>query len=292
MILLTGATGRVGRAAASALLNAGLSFRVLVRDPAKLTLTDSRIEVVTGDLGEAQSVQRALEGIERALIVMGNHPDQAVIERQFATLAREAGVAHVVKISSMEASADASAVLPRNHYETEQHIAASGMDWTFLRPNFYMQNMLMYAESIKSTGSFALPLGAAVTAMVDTEDVGDVAAAVLSGDGHAGQIYELTGPDRMTFHDVARRLGGVIGQSVCYREQAPEEFRATSERFISSRCSSTRFVSCLPRLRRDLWLIVRKLLATCWDAHRPLSNHLRSEILCGLWQRSWVMIHG
>ena len=235
MILLTGATGRVGRAAASALLNAGLSFRVLVRDPAKLTLTDSRIEVVTGDLGEAQSVQRALEGIERALIVMGNHPDQAVIERQFATLAREAGVAHVVKISSMEASADASAVLPRNHYETEQHIAASGMDWTFLRPNFYMQNMLMYAESIKSTGSFALPLGAAVTAMVDTQDVGDVAAAVLSGDGHAGQIYELTGPDLMTFHDVARRLGGVIGQSVCYREQAPEEFRATLERFISSR---------------------------------------------------------
>ncbi|MGA1580210.1 MAG: SDR family oxidoreductase [Luminiphilus sp.] len=235
MILLTGATGRVGRAAASALLNAGLSFRVLVRDPAKLTLTDSRIEVITGDLGEAQSVQRALEGIERALIVMGNHPDQAVIERQFATLAREAGVAHVVKISSMEASADASAVLPRNHYETEQHIAASGMDWTFLRPNFYMQNMLMYAESIKSTGSFALPLGAAVTAMVDTQDVGDVAAAVLSGDGHAGQIYELTGPDLMTFHDVARRLGGVIGQSVCYREQTPEEFRATLERFISSR---------------------------------------------------------
>ena len=235
MILLTGATGRVGRAAASALLNAGLSFRVLVRDPAKLTLTDSRIEVITGDLGEAQSVQRALEGIERALIVMGNHPDQAVIERQFATLAREAGVAHVVKISSMEASADASAVLPRNHYETEQHIAASGMDWTFLRPNFYMQNMLMYAESIKSTGSFALPLGTAFTATVDTQDVGEVAAAVLSGDGHAGQIYELTGPDLKTFHDVARRLGGVIGQSVCYREQAPEEFRATLERFISSR---------------------------------------------------------
>ena len=195
MILLTGATGRVGRATASALLNAGLSFRVLVRDPAKLTLTDSRIEVITGDLGETQSVQRALEGIERALIVMGNHPDQAVIERQFATLAREAGVAHVVKISSMEASADASAVLPRNHYETEQHIAASGMDWTFLRPNFYMQNMLMYAESIKRTGSFALPLGAALTAMIDTQDVGDVAAAVLSGHGHEGKIYELTGPD-------------------------------------------------------------------------------------------------
>lgn len=206
-----------------------------MRDPAKLTVTDPRVEVVTGDLGDPQSVLRALEGIERALVVMGNHPDQAELERRFATSAQEAGVAHLVKISSMEASAEASAVLPRNHYETEQHIVATGVDWTFLRPNFYMQNMLMYAESIKSTGSFALPLAAAVTAMVDTQDVGDVAVAVLSGDGHAGQIYELTGPDLMTFHEVARRLGGVVDQSVCYREQTPEEFRATLERFISSR---------------------------------------------------------
>ena len=75
MILLTGASGRVGRAAASALLNAGVPFRVLVRDPAKLTVTDPRVEVVTGDLGDPQSVLRALEGIERALVVMGNHPD-------------------------------------------------------------------------------------------------------------------------------------------------------------------------------------------------------------------------
>lgn len=235
MILLTGTTGRVGRAAASALLNASVPFRVLVRDPKRLPLTDARIEVMTGDLGDPQSVRRALEGIERALIVMGNHPDQASLERQFATLAREAGVAHLVKISSMEASADASAILPRNHYETEQHIVASGIDWTFLRPNFYMQNMLMYAESIKRAGSFALPLGVATTAMIDTQDVGEVAAAVLSGEGHAGQIYELTGPDLISFHEVARRLGDVVGYSICYVEQTPEEFRATLERFIASR---------------------------------------------------------
>jgi uncharacterized protein YbjT (DUF2867 family) len=166
---------------------------------------------------------------------MGNHPDQAALERQFATSAEQAGVTHLVKISSMEAAEDASAVLPLNHYETEQHIVASGMNWTFLRPNFYMQNMLMYAEAIKRGGSFALPLGAAFTAMVDTEDVGQVAAAVLSEDGHAGHIYELTGPDLMNFHEVAERLGGVIGYTVRYDEQPPEDFRATLERFIASR---------------------------------------------------------
>ena len=235
MILLTGATGRVGSAAARALLNAGVPFRVLVRDETKLSLTDHDIDVITGDLGDPQSVRRALEGVDRALIVMGNHPDQAALERQFATLAEQAGVTHLVKISSMEAAEDASAVLPLNHYETEQHIVASGMNWTFLRPNFYMQNMLMYAEAIKHGGSFALPLGAAVTAMVDTEDVGQVAAAVLSEDGHAGHIYELTGPNLMNFHEVADRLGGVIGYNVRYDEQPPEDFRATLERFIASR---------------------------------------------------------
>ena len=235
MILLTGATGRVGSAAARALLNAGVPFRVLVRDETKLPLTDPLIDVITGDIGDPQSVRRALEGVERALLVMGNHPDQAALERQFATLAEQAGVTHLVKISSMEAAEDASAVLPLNHYETEQHIVASGMNWTFLRPNFYMQNMLMYAEAIKRGGSFALPLGAAFTAMVDTEDVGQVAAAVLSEDGHAGHIYELTGPDLMNFHEVAERLGGVIGYTVRYDEQPPEDFRATLERFIASR---------------------------------------------------------
>jgi uncharacterized protein YbjT (DUF2867 family) len=217
------------------LLNAGVPFRVLVRDETKLSLTDPLIDVITGDMGDPQSVRRALEGVERALIVMGNHPDQAALERQFATLAEQAGVTHLVKISSMEAAEDASAVLPLNHYETEQHIVASGMNWTFLRPNFYMQNMLMYAEAIKRGGSFALPLGAAFTAMVDTEDVGQVAAAVLSEDGHAGHIYELTGPDLMNFYEVAGRLGGVIGYNVRYDEQPPEDFRATLERFIASR---------------------------------------------------------
>jgi uncharacterized protein YbjT (DUF2867 family) len=234
MILLTGATGRVGRATASALLNSNVPFRVLVRDATKFALIDPKIEVVTGDLVDVQSVRRALQGIERALIVMGNHPDQAAIERQFATLAMEAGVAHLVKISSMEAAETASAVLPLNHYETEQHIVASGMNWTFLRPNFYMQNMLMYAEAIKRSAGFALPLGAALTAMIDTQDVGEVAAAVLMEQGHAGHIYELTGPDLMNFHEVAQRLGDVIGSNVRYHEQSAEDFRATLERFISS----------------------------------------------------------
>ena len=234
MILLTGATGRVGSAAAKALISAGVPFRALIRDLDKLHFDRDAAEIVQGDLNDAASVEQALEGVSRALIVMGNHPDQSTLERQFATLAADAGVSHLVKVSSMEAAPDATATLPKNHFDTEQHIASLGIDWTFLRPNYYMQNMLMYAGSIARTNSFALPLGTAKTAMIDARDVGEVAAVVLAGRGHAGQAYRLTGPALMDFHEVAACMGAVLERPVSYVAQSPQAFREVLGQFIQS----------------------------------------------------------
>ena len=103
-------------------------------------------------MGDDVAVAEALKGVDRALIVMGNHPDQARFERRFADLSAREGVSHPVKISSVEASAEATVELPKNHYDTEQHIVAQGLNWTFLRPNCYMRNMLMYAASISRAG--------------------------------------------------------------------------------------------------------------------------------------------
>ena len=234
MILLTGATGRVGSAAAKALARANIPFRALVRDPDKVAFDPDVAEIVQGDLNDPAIVKQALQGVSRALIVMGNHPDQAKLERQFASLAADGGVSHLVKVSSMEAAPDATATLPKNHYDTEQHIASLGVDWTFLRPNYYMQNMLMYAGSIARTNSFALPLGTAKTAMIDSRDVGEVAAVVLTGEGHAGQAYRLTGPAMMDFHEVAARMGTVLERPVSYVAQSPEAFREVLGQFIQS----------------------------------------------------------
>ena len=206
MILLTGATGRVGSAAAKALARANVPFRALVRDPDKVAFDPDAAEIVQGDLNDPAIVEQALQGVSRALIVMGNHPDQAKLERQFASLAADGGVSHLVKVSSMEAAPDATATLPKNHYDTEQHIASLGVDWTFLRPNYYMQNMLMYAGSIARTNSFALPLGTAKTAMIDSRDVGEVAA----------------------------RMGTVLERPVSYVAQSPEVFREVLGQFIQS----------------------------------------------------------
>ena len=234
MILLTGATGRVGSAAAKALARANIPFRALVRDPDKVAFDPDAAEIVQGDLNDPGVVEQALQGVSRALIVMGNHPDQAKLERQFASLAADAGVSHLVKVSSMEAAPDATATLPKNHYDTEQHIASLGVDWTFLRPNYFMQNMLMYAGSIARTNYFALPLGTAKTAMIDSRDVGEVAAVVLTGEGHAGQAYRLTGPAIMDFHEVAARMGTVLERPVSYVAQSPEAFREVLGQFIQS----------------------------------------------------------
>ena len=234
MILLTGATGRVGSATGKALARSNVPFRALVRDPDKVAFDPDAAEIVVGDLNDPAIVKQALEGVSRALVVMGNHPDQAKLERQFASLAVDAGVSHLVKVSSMEAAPDATATLPKNHYDTEQHIASLGVDWTFLRPNYYMQNMLMYAGSIARTGSFALPLDTAKTAMVDARDVGEVAAVVLTGEGHAGHAYRLTGPTMMDFHEVAARMGTVLERPVSYVAQSPEAFREVLGQFIQS----------------------------------------------------------
>ena len=96
MILLTGATGRVGTAAARALLQAGEPFKVMVRSPEKLTLNGANMQVLKGDFADPRAIGQALEGATRALIVMGNHPDQAMLERRFAEQAVAAGVTHLV----------------------------------------------------------------------------------------------------------------------------------------------------------------------------------------------------
>ena len=113
MILLTGATGRVGSAAASALAAAKAPFKVLVRSPENIIPESETVEIVQGDLSDTVSVERALHGITRSLIVMANHPEQSKLEQQFATLADKAGVSHLVKVSSMEAAPMLPLLCPR-----------------------------------------------------------------------------------------------------------------------------------------------------------------------------------
>ena len=226
MILVTGITGRVGGEAARSLLERGKAVRGLLRGEARAAgLAATGLEVVVGDYDQPEALARALDGVHTALMVSPNTEDQLDRERRFIDAAAAAGVSRVVKLSSSEVSPDITAPFPRAHYLSEQHLRASGVDWTMLRPDYFLQNFLMAAPGIAMGGVFHLPFGNTTVAPVDSRDVGEAAAAVLAGSGHASQAYFLSGPELMGFADIARRMGEVLGREIRYVDQDPGEFR-------------------------------------------------------------------
>ena len=230
MILLTGATGKTGGEAARQLVAKGARLRALVRNADKAaTLKTAGVELVVGDIGDAATVRRALQGVERALLILPNGKQQQAHEMQFTDLAKTAGVQHLVKMSSMEAVAHAQTPIPQAHWAVEEHIRASGIPWTVVKPNFFMQNLLASAGSIKTQRRFSLPMGNGTTGMADIRDIGAVCAEVLTGPvtggRHAGKSYEITGPEVLTFYDVAARFSEVLGARVEYVPMPMEQFR-------------------------------------------------------------------
>jgi uncharacterized protein YbjT (DUF2867 family) len=235
MILLTGVTGKTGGATAQALLNKGLKLRAIVRNPEKAAaLAAAGIELVTGDATDPALLKTAMAGVDRALLVMPNSEHQLRLEQQFTDVAKQSGVKHLVKMSSMESVADAKSPIPKAHYASEQYIEKSGLQWTFLKPNFFMQNFLGSAGTIKEQGKFFLPMGDGRTVMADCRDIGAVAAAVLTGTGHAGQRYEITGPEVLSFHDVAARFSKVLGRKIEYVYVPMDAYRPTLARFLTN----------------------------------------------------------
>jgi uncharacterized protein YbjT (DUF2867 family) len=234
MILLTGATGKTGGETAKQLIEKGASLRALVRDEAKAApLKDAGVELVVGDVLNADDVRRALEGVGKCFMLLPNGKRQLELEKQFTDLAVAAGVKHLVKMSSMEAVADAQTPIPQAHWASEEHIRASGLAWTMIKPNFFMHNLLANAGTIKEQRKFFLPMGNGTTGMADIRDIGAVAAEALSGTGHEGQSYEITGPEILTFYDVADRFSEVLGEKVEYIAIPMEQYREKLSQFLT-----------------------------------------------------------
>jgi len=235
MILLTGATGKTGSVAAARLAEQGLSCRALVRDASRAAfLQEAGIELVVGDIAQEAIVDRALEGVDKALLVLPNSERQLELEVGFIDRAAAAGVSHLVKLSSMEADADVTSPIPRMHYEAECHLKQSGMSWTMVRPNFFMQNLLGSAATIREQHKFFMPLGDGRTGMSDARDIGAVIAAVLATTGHENHSYDLTGPELLSFSEVAERFSAVLGTPVSYVNMPLETYREVLAGFLST----------------------------------------------------------
>jgi uncharacterized protein YbjT (DUF2867 family) len=220
MILITTA-GKVGSEAARILAEQGHAVRILVRDPAKATsLTRAGVSVAVGDLAVPKTVDAAMEGVTSVVLVSPAVPTQ---ELNVVNSAVRGNVRHVVKITS-KASADSSIARRRDQTEIEDGLIASGLGYTLLRNNAYMQNFLMLAPAIVQSSSFGSSAGSGRVGMVDTRDVGAVAAAIAASPAaHVGKTYWPSGPETLSYADAAVVLSKVLGRTITYHSLTLEE---------------------------------------------------------------------
>ena len=235
MILLTGATGKTGSATAKALNERGIKFRALIRNEEKREGIESLGgEVIIGSIENKEAVDQSMVDVETALILLPNSENQLSLEKQLVDSAKQAGANRVVKMSSIEATPDATSPIPRLHLESEEYIKQSGLNWTMVKPNFYMQNLLASAATIKDQGKIFLPMGEGKTGMIDTTDVGKVLAKVLSEDGHESMNHEITGPEILSFFEVAEIFTQGLGKQVDYVDVPLAAYKETLGQFLTN----------------------------------------------------------
>jgi len=217
MILVTGATGNTGMEVVKQLRARGAKVRALVRNPDKApTIAGGGVETAEGDLDKPETLAPALKGIEKVFLLSAADERQVEMQGNLVHAAKAVGVKHIVKMSSLGAALNSPVSLGRWHAQTEAQIEKSGIPFTHLRPHFFMQNMLMFAGSIAGERAFHAPMKEGKISLVDTRDIAAVAAAVLTTPGHEGKAYEVTGPEALSFSDLASKIGAATNRNVKY----------------------------------------------------------------------------
>ncbi|MFJ9950762.1 SDR family oxidoreductase [Kitasatospora sp. NPDC091207] len=224
-----GATGATGTAVVHSLLALGEPVRALTRTPQRPLpgLADaprSLVEVQYADAADPESLRTAFKGADALFLAMANGPAQVELETRVIDLAARSGIGHIVKISAPAAEPDSPVAVSRGHHTVEEHLRASGLTSTVLRPYAFMQNLLRLAPTV-AQGVILGTMGDAPCNYVDCRDIGDVAAAALTRPGIAGGTYGLTGPEAVSYPELASRLAALTGREIRYINLTPHELR-------------------------------------------------------------------
>ena len=227
MILITGATGNVGAELARILKSRGVPFRAMVRSPEAAQKNEALAgaELEAGDFNDPTTIARAMAGIDRAFLLTPSSEQAEAQQTAFVDIARREGVRHVVKLSQWAADPDSPVRFLRYHAAVEQALRASGLAYTFLRPNLFMQGLLAFRGSIVAEGKFYAAAGDAKISAVDVRDIAAVAAAVLTREGHEGRTYSITGPEALTHSQMATYLAEALGRPVEFVDVSPDAMR-------------------------------------------------------------------
>jgi uncharacterized protein YbjT (DUF2867 family) len=233
-ILITGATGSNGIEILKLLAAQNICVRAMVRDIRKAhslfqaqgyAVEPSKIELVEGDLDVPETLLTPLGGVNRAFLLT-NSTDRAEAQQiAFVEVARYSRVEHIVKLSQLHANQNSPVRYLRYHAAVESAIQASGMTYTFLRPNLYMQGLLGFRSTIKDKNAFYAAAGEAKVSIVDVRDIAAVAVAALTESGHEGKTYDLTGPQALTHAQIAAHLSIALGHPIAFVDVPLEVMR-------------------------------------------------------------------
>jgi NAD(P)H dehydrogenase (quinone) len=218
---VTGATGGVGGRVARRLADHGIEQRLLVRDEARAPALEHAEVAAFGGYDDTDGFARALDGIETLLFVSaGEDPARVALHQRAIDTAVAAGVRRIVYTSFVNAGPDSTFTFARDHFHTEEHIKRSGAGWTFLRHSLYIDFIPLLCSA---EGVLRGPAGDGRVAAVSRDDIADVAVAVLTGEGHERQCYDVTGAEAFTLAEAAAELSRATGRRIAYEDETVED---------------------------------------------------------------------
>lgn len=182
----------------------------------------TNVEVIEGDFDLPATLLEAVAGVERAFLLTSSSERAEAQQIAFIDAARQSGVAHIVKLSQFGAEATSTGRFQRYHAAVEAALQASGIAYTFLRPNLFMQGLLNFRSTIATQSAFYAAASDGKVSAVDVRDIAEVAVAALTEAGHEGKTYELTGSQALTHTEMAEHLSRVLGRTIAFVDTSPE----------------------------------------------------------------------
>jgi uncharacterized protein YbjT (DUF2867 family) len=217
VILVIGGRSKIGGALIGELLGRGQQVRALVRAGEPAGGLPAAAEAITGDLGDEGSLVTAMAGVEKVFLLSSPHPGAIGWHRNAIDAARRTQVQLMVRSSILGADRESPAGFISAHTACDRYLEESGLPYVIVRPNLFLQNVPESTiPSIDASGTFYVNAGEARISMVDTRDVAAVAAVALTEPGHAGAHYDVTGPEALSYTDVAAKLTSVMGRRISY----------------------------------------------------------------------------
>ena len=246
--LITGATGDVGSKVVKQLIQRGERPRIFVRNAEKAQAQfGDRVDILSGDLADVGSLQRALAGVEK-LFLVNSGPQIPVLDGLAVQAAKTAGVRHIVKLSSLDV--EQKMAIGAWHEKGEAAIRASGIRFTFVRPTGFMSNLLAWSRSIVAEGIVRSSTGDGKRPFIHSEDIAAVAVRALTADDYVGKALPITGPQSLSFAEITEKIGSAIGRQLKYQPVSDEE---AGRRFSATGASAEEVAAHV-----ELWRAIRE----------------------------------